>query len=902
MSRGKSGHAVSLFPFLAVLVSAMGALIFLLVAVSYKAHKDAVVRAEVEHALAQSQHDAEVAAARNAIPLPLPADHPAFQTDAAEFVIAIKSPAKQLLPPPAPKVPDRTLEKEKLRQQWEAKLAAIHENWESLQQRLQAGQKLVSRQAQQEADLAAELARLQEAINKLQAEKGDLKQEVKTVKTTKHTIAQQVAELQAELARLQIEKAAQADKFQLVPYVGNSPTHRRPIIIACEAKSVRFASEEISLSARDLSGFSGDYNPARAGTEALLNYWETQRQQSSSLAARPPEPYLLFVIRPGGTVSYYVTRRLLEGLKVDSGYELVPQSQELVWPVSTPDAKAACQTAINKALAERKNLTAKTADGRLPVAEELQYEGKGGEFILSEVQKLRNPEPKTFVGGQRITRQERSRSGTGSYKPPTAPADETGGFVGPRLEDLKDEMGNLPSRRANPQEGQAARQPGRQPGSGPPFPTEPPPRTGGRSTGDVASTDAVGLRRGGFPGRSQTPGRSHQPSGTSQQSGGVPQQPGTARPPGTPVDPDRVLAMNPDELDRELNGSPDARGPVGNFGGARPGMSGRDLARPGGEGRGAGDSSGEATSQFADRGAMNDLLSSQTDQTQSPSLQSPSLQSQALQSQALQSQAPSGHGQPHGSSSGRKPSPQKSGSQLGSQPGSQPGGYPGGQSSNQSGGQPGGDRTSAVETTDDPSLMGDSTPNGVVGGKGTFSGAGGSSAAAPDHIPVQPGGAPGASGGSGAGGSSGSGKQGGQSGQSGGRGGPQRSPGLRGSPSSSDSTEAMLAQHLPRPLPEPATNSVAAERYVVVTIDSESIQVGSHEIPLEEGMSNRVLETQFSKELALAAKRWGRPPAGFHWQPALRFRVLPGGNQYYAWLHSASQEWELRNTVEYVFE
>ena len=189
----------------------------------------------------------------------------------------------------------------------------------------------------------------------------------------------------AELDRLKTEKAAQADKFQLVPYVGNSPTRRRPIIIECEAKSVRFASEDVSLSARDVSGFSGEYNPVRAGTEALLRYWETQRQQASSLAAMPPEPYLLFVIRPGGTVSYYVTRRMLEGLKIDSGYELVTQSQELVWPVSTPEAKVACQTAINQVLAERNRLTAKSAQGQLPVSEELQFEGAGGEIGRAHV-------------------------------------------------------------------------------------------------------------------------------------------------------------------------------------------------------------------------------------------------------------------------------------------------------------------------------------------------------------------------------------------------------------------------------------------------------------------------------------------------------------------------------------
>ncbi len=795
MSRRKTGQAVSLFPFLAVLISAMGALILLLLVTTRKLHHDAVARAKAEQALVQAESAADAEVARSRTPLPLPEDHPAFQTNAAEFVIAIKSPSKRLLPPPPPKEPDRTLEKEQLRREWEAKTDALRENWERLQQRLREAQALVTTTAQQEAELAAELARLQEAINKLQDEKGDLTQEVTTVKTTKQTIAQQLAQLQSELEQLKTEKSAQADKFQLVPYVGSSPTRRRPIIIECEANTVRFASEDISLSARDLSGFTPEYNPARAGTEALLKYWEAQRQAASSLAAMQPEPYLLFVIRPGGTVSYYVTRRMLEGLAVDSGYELVTQSQELVWPVSTPDAKVACQEAIDEVLGIRNRLTTNSPDGRILVDEGLQYEGPKGEFVLDEVQKLRNPEQKTFVGGQRITRQERPRTMGPGYKPPTAPS--RGGFVGPKLDDLKDEMGNMPARRP-PSRDELA---GNSPGQGRPFPFQAPPRTGtGTSgTGDVTSPDAAGPLNSG----NKTPVRKLPPGWKSQH-------------PGTEVDPDRLLSMTPTELDRHLHAPSTVRVPVGSF---QPG----DQPEAG---RGAGDSSGEATSQFGNSGEVSELLSSQIGQTENG----------AIARQPLK---------PHDPTNGLPPQETR-----------QPG-------------QPGGDRTSAVETTDDPTLSGESKPHGVAGGKGTFSGEGSSSAAAPDSIPIQTGGA------------------GGQAGSPAGR---------------PNSTDAMLEKHLPRPLPTPAPNSITAERYVVVTVDSTHIQIGHHEIPIEEGMSSLTLETAFSKELASAAKRWGRPPAGFHWQPALRFRVLPGGNQYYAWLQSASEEWELRNTVEYVFD
>lgn len=357
--------------------------------------------------------------------------------------------------------------------------------------------------------------------------------------------------------------------------------------------------------------------------------------------------------------------------------------------------------------------------------------------------------------------------------------------MGPRLDDLKDLPGEFPTRR--PTSEAFARDPSV---PGRPFTTEPPPRfgSGARGSADVASTvdDTQ-------PGADSTgPIRKMKPGWESQH-------------PGAPVDPDRMIAMSPEELARRTGGVPtQARGAVGNVGE---------------EGRGAGSDSGEATSQFADRGEVNDLLSSQTGQADRPAAK------------------------PHDPTNAMRPDDPHA---LG---------------------QPGGDRTSAVETTDDPTMAGESKPNGVAGGKGTFHGEGGSSEAAPATIPVQVGAA----------------------GQ----------PGSAGPP---NSTEDIITKHLPRPLPRPTANSITAERYVIVTIDSNQVQIGNHEIPIEFGESDHELQTQFSIELAALSKRWGRPPAGFHWQPVLRFRVLPGGNLYYAWLKTASQEWELRNTVEYVFD
>lgn len=746
----------------------MGALILLLLVTTRKLHQDAVAKAKADKAAIEARQAADAEAARNLTPLPLPEDHPAFQTDAALFVIAVKSPSKHLLPPSVP--PDRTFEKEQLRREWEDKLAQLREKWDSLQQRLREAQRLLGEREATDAALEAELARLQEILNKLRAEKGEVETDKEKVKTSKKSIAQQIAELQAELERLKSEKLAQSDKFQLVPYSGNSPSRSRPIIIECDEKSLRFASEDITLSPRDISGFTNDYNPLRAGTEALLAYWDAQRL-SGSLASLPQKPYLLFVIRPGGTVSYYIARGMLEKLECESGYELVPASSELVWPVTTPEAKEVCQTAIDEVLGARQRLMAKAAEGPLPITGELQFEGSKGEFIFHEVEQLRRPQPRTFMGGERITRSERPHpGGIPAYAPPTAP--EHGGFVGPKVEDMKDEFGN-PARPKSLKDVDLAQS---RPGGGRPMSMEP------RAPGQI--------------------------QGTGPGSVGEFLNEGDRRPKRT-AGADELAANRPDGVPTA------AREPLGHFAQA---------------GRGEGAAEGEATSQHASGSPFNDLLSSNSRQRNNPQLRhkpptnglnSPELA--ATQAERDQAAAPKPGAQPHPLNDSRTHSQ--------------------------------GDKTEVHEATDDPSKAGNWNSQGVAGGKGTFNGQGSSTQPAPDNIPVQEG-------------------------------------------TSSDP----IAKHLPRPLPEPAPSSIAAERFVVVTIDSSSVKFGRHEIPIDPTDGTIDLGTEFSEALKQQVSHWGRPPKGFHWQPTLRFRVRPGGNQYYAWLQSASREWGMRSTVEYVFD
>lgn len=737
----------------------MGALILLLLVTTRKLHQDAVAKAKAEKSAIEARRSAEEESAKNQVPLPLPDDHPAFQTDAAKFVIAVASPAKQLLPPTAP--PDRTFEKEALRKEWEAKLSLLRKKWDSLQQRLREGQRLLSEREITDAALEAELARLQGILDKLQAEQHGTEGETEKVKTTQKTVAQQIAELQAELTRLKSEKAEQADKFQLVPYLGGSPTHSRPIIVECDRSRITFASEQVSLTAADVSGFNSNYNPLRAGTDALIRYWREQPGQQSTPGSPSAKPYLLFVIRPGGTTTYYVARQMLLKLDCQSGYELIPNSTELVWPQTTPEATKLCRDAVDEVLDARQRLLAQAGPGAASIPDDMQFEGQNGEFTLREVEQMKNPQQSGFMGGQRVVRVDRPQArGVPGYAAPQAP--DRQGFVGPKLEDLKDEFGRS---LATPAQEQASR------GTARPHSMAP-----------------------------RAPGQSHGPKSVGE-------------------------FLNQREEDAQpliVQGSQGGKSPV-------PAQAQEPLGNVSDPGRGEGDEFGDANSAQANPNQFREFLNqSRSPETHHP----PTNELDRVEQEESRARAELAKNSEQTPQTAMVENPLRD-----------------------SRAHPLGDRTEVHEATDDPTKSGDWNAQGVAGGKGTFQGHGTSDQPAPGHIPVQSG-------------------------------------------VSSDP----IAKHLPRPLPEPPPRSLPAKRFVVVTVDAQQVKFGNQSVAIETEEDGLRLGTDFSQALEKHVSHWGRPPKGFYWQPAIQFRILPGGNLYYAWLHSATQQWGMSSTVEYVFD
>ena len=208
-------------------------------------------------------------------------------------------------------------------------------------------------------DVAArQVATLQDEVQGLEAKLGGLNRELSTAAGGDSTaqerkaIEQQIAAVQKRLKAAQAAAAGGESKFMVVPFDAQSGTSRRPILIECTAEGLRFLPEDIVIRPDDLEGFTARVNPLLAGSNSLVSYW-TAWNLKQPQPARQPEPYVLMLVRPSGTVAYYIAMKMLATLQQPHGYELIEEDTQLQQPPVDPAAKAACEAAIKRLLAER---------------------------------------------------------------------------------------------------------------------------------------------------------------------------------------------------------------------------------------------------------------------------------------------------------------------------------------------------------------------------------------------------------------------------------------------------------------------------------------------------------------------------------------------------------------------
>ncbi|MCA9226697.1 MAG: hypothetical protein KDA47_13840 [Planctomycetales bacterium] len=315
----KETAGVSLFPFLAVLICTMGALIVLLVLVVQQARVQA-----------------------STVEAPAPEEIAEQQSDEAERLRKLKEARA-----------DHEWRREVLtgvREERAAELVNKRNELSYLEQNirdLEAKWQLLKTQAE-------ELERLSDAKNADQA-----------------GLQQRLAAMQAEAERskrdLDAARETLANRppaFAIIPYAGPNGTKRRPIYLECTSDAVIFQPEGVRLEAKDFAGPLTPGNPLDAALRATREYWSRL-----AVAGQDASPYPLLVVRPDGVMAYSKARTAMQGWDDEFGYELVDDDTNLTFPPADPGLAEI----LNKAIVD-----ARQRQQALIAAMPREYKSRGG--------------------------------------------------------------------------------------------------------------------------------------------------------------------------------------------------------------------------------------------------------------------------------------------------------------------------------------------------------------------------------------------------------------------------------------------------------------------------------------------------------------------------------------------
>ena len=274
--RIRSAAAMSLFPFLAVLICTMGSLIVLLVLLVQQAR---VYASDTTKPVPSEKQQAEQQK------LKMAAEEQQWRRD----ILAKQRQAK---------LKQLDVEREKL-SNLEDHLRDLKAEWEKMRREFSALQKSKKKQAGLELNVSSELIMLEKKIKRADE---DLKSARKAF-------------------------AARPKSYSIVPYRGRNGTDQRPIYLECLEDVVVIRPEGVQIPLDYLNGPLGAGNPLEAALRAVRDYWK-----KTGLVNRKTDPYPLIIVRPGSEWTYSRVREAMKSWEDQFGYELVSNELKLEFP------------------------------------------------------------------------------------------------------------------------------------------------------------------------------------------------------------------------------------------------------------------------------------------------------------------------------------------------------------------------------------------------------------------------------------------------------------------------------------------------------------------------------------------------------------------------------------------
>ena len=134
--------------------------------------------------------------------------------------------------------------------------------------------------------------------------------------------------------------------FAVIPFQGPHETRRRPLYIECRADAIILQPEGIKLTEKDFQGPLSPGNPLAAGLRAASEHLIRRAAASPDHAG---EPYPLLLVRPDGILAYYVARASLKSWGSEFGYELIDENWKLEFEPPDPQLAEVERRAVERA-------------------------------------------------------------------------------------------------------------------------------------------------------------------------------------------------------------------------------------------------------------------------------------------------------------------------------------------------------------------------------------------------------------------------------------------------------------------------------------------------------------------------------------------------------------------------
>ncbi len=293
--------AVSLFPFLAVLICTMGVLIIMLVMAVKSSH----VRA------ADTRREYEETVAANKEQLLDELDLQLFRVD-----------------------------------EYEAMQPALHDRLAAQRSRRSHLEESTRRLIDQAKNLEDSWKRTENAAMLSVNSRNDEDTRIKSLESS-------LTSSQNELSALRKQVAGRPVLYSIVPTNTAGGTGRRPIYVECRPDGILLQPGGIRISLDDFTLPVVAGNPLDTALLATREHWKRY-----DVVGTEGDPYPLLVIRPGGATAYAIARRAMTSWDDEFGYELLDSRIEIDWGQKDKELDSILRQAIADAQIRQRQLVA----------------------------------------------------------------------------------------------------------------------------------------------------------------------------------------------------------------------------------------------------------------------------------------------------------------------------------------------------------------------------------------------------------------------------------------------------------------------------------------------------------------------------------------------------------------